>query len=89
MELKKLIESFNKLGLSVMLEPDGKTHSITPKGIANRMLFFDASLPPEEYTGGIIFKSINTTLFSGDQIKKSLELVDDFLHTPVSERKLF
>lgn len=71
-ELEKKLQD---LGLHTRFYTDGLLAIVKP-GIANPLLFVDTS---KEYKGNVDVKSINTWLYSQEQVHKALIYVDEFL----------
>ncbi|WP_143804810.1 hypothetical protein [Paraliobacillus ryukyuensis] len=88
MDINKLYDELGKLGLGTVWDADDKNVSIGNPSFANPLLWFNAYTKKEDYHGTISIKSINAPLFTGEQIKKSLYLVDTFLQTPLRNRGL-
>ena len=80
----ELIQELNKVGL-VLRSYSDKEWAIGVSRFANTMMGFNPQIEVEEYTGGVNFKTINSRLFTGDEIKSASELVDEFLMTPLSD----
>jgi len=53
--------------------------SVKRRDIANPLFFFDPTKTGKEYSGSVRFKAINADLYSAEQIKKSLQIVDSVL----------
>lgn len=62
--------------------------SIGKRKIANPMLWFNPRTEEKDYSGSIQFKSINTELFSSEQIYTALRLVNNLLFTDLEKREL-
>ncbi len=71
-ELEKKLQ---ELGLYARFYTDGLLEVVKP-GIANPLLFVDTN---KEYQGSVDVKSINTWLYSQEQVYKALIYVDEFL----------
>ena len=87
MKFEELMKSLNGIGLSLIKEDTEGVYGVTLPGIANRLLFFDATVRATEYTGGVTVKAINAHLFTGEQIKKALDMVDAFMRTSIIARE--
>lgn len=88
MTFKSLSSKMNILGLVVVREREGGLFSVAPKGIANKMLFFNVNIPASAYNGNVTVKAINVNLFTAQRLHKALILVDEFLQTPMESRGL-
>lgn len=88
MKLKEFNTKINELGLSLCWDIDGKNVSVGKPKIANPMLWFNPYIEEKDYDGSVKVKSINAPLFTGEQIRKTLILVDEFLMTQLDKREL-
>lgn len=88
MNLKEFNIKINELGLSLCWDIDRKNVSVGKPKIANPMLWFNPCIEEKDYDGSVKVKSINSPLFTGEQIRKSLMLIDEFLLTPLDKREL-
>jgi len=56
------------------------------KDIANHIISFKPFTDKTDYNGGVIIKSINSSLYNSTQIKDALYLVNELLMIPIKER---
>lgn len=86
MTIKELYKKLGQIGLCVVWDIDEKRASVGSPSFANPLIWFDAY--SEDYHGAVKVKSINASLFTAEQIRKALMLVDEFLSTPLQDRGL-
>lgn len=86
MTIQELYKKLSQIGLRVVWDIDKKWASVGSPSFANPLIWFDAY--SEDYHGEVTVKSINASLFTAEQIKKALMLVDEFLSTPLQDRGL-
>lgn len=84
--INEFSNKLQELNLEIVWDINKRILSIGNPAFANPIIWFDPYL--EEYLGNINVKSINSSLFSGKQIRKSLMLVDEFMSTPLKDRGL-
>ena len=84
--MNEFIVKLQELNLEIVWDSDKRIVSIGTPAFANPIIWFDPYL--EEYSGNVNVKSINSSLYTGKQIRKSLMLVDEFMSTPLEDRDL-
>jgi len=78
-------KKLNALDLSIKLYSDN-LWSIGYSKIANPMLYFNPSIEEDDYMGNVDVKAINLRLFTAEELRESLLLVNKLLLTEKAER---
>lgn len=86
-DYKSYLKRLSDLNLGLLRVSETCWGVVAPT-FANPLLHFNPTTTVEDYTGTVQFKSVNAVLFSPNQIKGALMATNDFLMTPLSERKL-
>ena len=77
--------NISKVGMRIIHHQAG-LWSIGSKEFANPILFFNPSESKEDYMGHVYVKSVNSRLYSAENIKYVLTQVDELLMTELDER---
>jgi len=78
-ELAVVRDALDELDMGLVKHTDGM-YSVCRHKIANPLFYFDISQRGEKYTGTVDFKIYNVGCYTGNQIKSSLQIVNNFMN---------
>lgn len=88
MKFNEFSNELKKLGLSLCWDVNKEFISVGNPNFANPIIWFNPRIEKSDYTGSVTVKSINAPLFTGEQIRRALQLVDELLMTQLKDREV-